>query len=54
LRQLASSKSNAVQLGCPLPQALHSLGGVGKTHIAIEYSYRYRSEYDLVWWISAG
>jgi tetratricopeptide (TPR) repeat protein len=35
------------------PQAICGLGGIGKTQLAIEYSYRYRQNYQAVLWARA-
>jgi tetratricopeptide (TPR) repeat protein len=35
------------------PVVVHGLGGVGKTHLAVEYCYRHGHYYDLVWWVPA-
>jgi tetratricopeptide (TPR) repeat protein len=33
--------------------AVHGLGGVGKSQLALEYCYRHAADYQLVWWVTA-
>ncbi len=51
-RQLTADGRVAVT-GISAATALHGLGGVGKTQLAIEYAWRHAHDYSLVWWIDA-
>jgi len=51
--QLAALREALLSGGRAVVQALHGMGGVGKTQLAAEYAHRFSSAYDLVWWIAS-
>jgi len=49
LHRLLTTAPTSQQRSC----VVHGIGGVGKTAIAIEYTYRFRHFYDCICWIRA-
>jgi hypothetical protein len=50
---LAAVREALLAGGNAVVQALHGMGGVGKTQLAVEYAHKFADSYDLVWWIAA-
>ncbi|MCR6481755.1 FxSxx-COOH system tetratricopeptide repeat protein [Amycolatopsis sp. OK19-0408] len=53
LEQLRDRLVQAGGATAVLPEALHGMGGVGKSQTVVEYIYRHATEYDVIWWIPA-
>ncbi len=55
--EVLKSVHDTLQAGQPTAlaqaQAISGLGGIGKTQTAVEYAYRYRTEYRFVLWAKA-
>jgi tetratricopeptide (TPR) repeat protein len=52
---LLAALQKALTSGQPaaLTQAITGLGGIGKTQLALEHTYRHKADYTLVWWVRA-
>src|SRR5450759_3801302 len=50
LTQLATTLQASQPTALSQPQAISGLGGIGKTQLALEYTYRYRQDYQAILW----
>ncbi|WP_078614805.1 FxSxx-COOH system tetratricopeptide repeat protein [Streptomyces collinus] len=53
LRRLLTAEGEAAVTQISGVRAIHGLGGIGKSTLALHYAHTYRRRYTLVWWINA-
>ncbi len=53
LKQLHDNLTQSKAAALTQAQAIHGLGGIGKTQTAIEYAYRHCDEYRYILWVNA-
>ncbi|MEV7689055.1 FxSxx-COOH system tetratricopeptide repeat protein [Streptomyces bungoensis] len=53
LRRLLAEAGEVAVTQAPRTRAIHGLGGIGKSALALHYAHTYRKSYTLVWWITA-
>ncbi len=53
LRRLLADAGEAAVTQISGTRAIHGLGGIGKSTLALHYAHTFRRTYTLVWWINA-
>ncbi|HXD53764.1 MAG TPA: TIR domain-containing protein [Solirubrobacteraceae bacterium] len=53
LGQLALRLASDARAAVTQAQAVHGLGGIGKTQLVTRYAHLHQNEYDIGWWIRA-